>query len=295
MVRSKRLGDQLFDGFNILLMGLIAVITIYPVWYIFINSISEPLDAARGGIYILPRTLSLESFIYVFRNNDIISPLLISVSRTVLGALTHVGFCLLAAFCLSKKNLFGKKVFMRLIVFTMYFSGGIIPTYMLMKWLGLTNNYLVYIIPNLLNAFDIILIKTFIEQLPSSLTEAAEVDGANDFTVLARIVAPLCTPILATITLYNGVWQWSSWFDNYLYTGRVNELTTLQYLMVKMLRETTLIRQMALSGSGKTAAPMSPESIKMAVAMIIIIPIFATYPFLQKYFVKGIMLGAVKG
>jgi putative aldouronate transport system permease protein len=291
----KGLGDRVFDIFNYIFMGLIAIITIYPIYYIFINSINDPVDASRGGIYLLPRVLSLKSLQYVLNNNDIIGTFLVSASRTILGAFTHIVFCLIGAFCLSKKDLFGKGLFMKLIVFTMYFSGGVIPVYMLMKWLHLTNNYLVYILPNLLNAFDIILIKTFIEQLPSSLIEAAEIDGANDMQVLSKVVAPLCLPILATIVLYNGVWQWSSWFDNYLYTSSVKELTTLQYLMVKLLRESDAMRQMAMQGGGGRSVAMSPQSVKMTVAMIIIIPIFLTYPFLQKYFVKGIMLGAVKG
>jgi len=265
------------------------------MWYIFINAFNEPMDSARGGIYLLPRIWSIESFVYVFNNNDILRPMFISVSRTVLGTIAHVTACFVAAFCLSKKDLIFRKPFMMIIVFTMYFSGGIIPFYILLMWLGLLNNFFVYIIPVMLNAFNIILIKTYIEQLPESILEAAEVDGANDFTVMCRIVAPLCKPILATVALYNAVWQWSSWFDNYLYAGANRDLTTLQFLLVRLLRESDAIRQIAQAGGISAVVRMSPESLRMSVAMIIIIPIFLLYPFLQRFFVKGIMLGAVKG
>jgi len=256
---------------------------------------NDPIDSARGGIYLLPRIWSIESFRHVFSNNDILRPVFISVSRTVIGSLTHICACFVAAFCLSKKDLFMRKTFMMIIVFTMYFSGGIIPFYILLMWLGLLNNFLVYIIPTMLSAFNIILIKTYIEQLPDSVIEAAEIDGANDFVVMSKIAAPLCKPIIATVILYNAVWQWGSWFDNYLYAGANRSLTTLQYLLVRMLRESDAIRQIAQAGGSVSAARMSPESIRMSVAMIIIIPIFLLYPFMQKYFVKGIMLGAVKG
>jgi multiple sugar transport system permease protein/putative aldouronate transport system permease protein len=165
---------------------------------------------------------------------------------------------------------------------------------MVMKWSHLTNNFLVYILPNLTNAYNIILFKTFIEQLPPSLDESAQIDGARDMTVLFRIVAPLCTPIIATIALFNAVWHWNSWYDNYIYTSSREGLMTLQYLLVRMLRESEAMRQIAQRGSA-SALRMSPESLRMATATVIIVPIFCAYPFVQRYFVKGIMVGAVKG
>jgi len=265
------------------------------MWYIFINAMNDPVDSIRGGIYLLPRIWSVDSFIHVLNNNNVFQPLFISISRTVIGSIAHIAACFIASYCLSKKDLLMRKPFMMIIIFTMYFSGGIIPFYILLMWLGLLNNFLVYIIPTMLNAFNIILIKTYIEQLPESVLEAAEIDGANDFVIMIQIVAPLCKPIIATVALYNAVWQWSSWFDNYLYAGSERSLTTLQFLLVRMLREADAIRQIAQAGGSAAVVRMSAESIRMSVAMIIIIPIFLLYPFLQKYFVKGIMLGAVKG
>lgn len=293
-IRRNLFYGKLFDALNHIILALTALITIYPFYYILIYSVNDPIDSTRGGLSLYPRIFSLSAFAAIFNDNDILHPMMISVLRTILGALTHVAGTLIIAYCISRKNLLFRGFILKMIVFTMYFSGGVIPIYMVMKWTHLTHSFLVYIIPNITNAFDIILIKTFIEQLPPSLDESAQIDGANDFMVLFKVIAPMCLPIIATITLFTSVWQWNSWYDNYIYTSGVKNLTTLQYVLVKMLREAEAVRQVATSGS-TSAVRMSPESLRMAVTMIIIIPIFAAYPFIQRYFVKGMMIGAVKG
>ena len=290
----RSLGNTAFDILNYLILSIFALITLYPFYYILIFAFNDPIDSARGGLYLLPRIFSVDSFRAIFSDNDILTPMGIAVARTLLGTASMIVCTLIIAYCLSRKHLLLRGAIMKLIVFTMYVSGGIIPIYMVMKWSHLTNNFFVYIIPNLTNAFNIVLFKTFIEQLPPSLDESAQIDGANDIVILFRIIAPLCTPIIATIALFNSVWHWNSWYDNYIYTSARENLMTLQYLLVRMLRESEAMRQIATRGSA-AALRMSPESIRMATALVIIFPIFCAYPFVQRYFVKGMLIGAVKG
>jgi putative aldouronate transport system permease protein len=201
------------------------------------------------------------------------------------------------AFVLCRQDFVFRKSFTIILVVTMYVGGGLIPEYLLIRNLKLVNNFLVYIIPWLVNAFNVIVIRSFMDTIPYSLQESAKIDGANDITIFFRIIFPLCKPVLATIALFVAVGQWNSWFDTYLYARGTTSLSTLQYELIKILDSAQSVAsgaQQDLQMVGLRAAARSPEAIKMAITVIATVPILMVYPFLQKYFVSGITLGAVK-
>ena len=291
---KKSLGSKIFDTINIMILLLVVIVTFYPLYYILIYAINDPIDASRGSLVFLPRVLSLEPIKSIFINNDVLTPLLVTIARTVTGTVMHVFSCFVIGYCLAKKDLVFRGFFTKFIVITMYFSAGVIPIYMVMKSLFLTNNFLAYVLPHMAGAYNVMLIKTYIEQIPSSILESADVDGASELAKMWKIVFPLTTPIIATVSLFHGVWQWNEWYDNYIYNSRNPMLQTLQYKLVLMIREQDAIVQAAREGA-EVVSKMTPQSLRMAIAAIVTIPIFISFIFVQKYFIKGIMLGSVKG
>jgi putative aldouronate transport system permease protein len=287
--------DQVFDITNFIFMSIILVITIYPLYYILIYSISSPQEASKGLIF-LPKMITLTNYQTILNTSNVLNAFVISLSRAVFGCVLTVIGCCLTAFLLTNKDLPFRKIIYRLLVISMYISAGIIPWYMTMSSYGLKNNYLLYILPSIINAFYVILIKTYIEQsISPSLIEAAEIDGAETGTIFFRIIIPLSKPILATVGLFSAVAQWNSWTDNLFLVSNV-KLMTLQLMLYNYLNSVVpsahaTTQEIASQSIIKT----SPSSIRMTMAMITIIPIFLVYPFVQKYFQKGIMIGAVKG
>ncbi len=227
---------------------------------------------------------------YIFEENDLISPLMLSIVKTVVGAATGVICTAMLAYVLSRKDFYFNKLFTLLFVVTMYVSGGLIPEYLLlMRTLNLGNNFLVYILPGLIWVYNVILVRSFIEGLPIALQEAARVDGANDFIIWARIILPLCKPVLATVALFVAVGQWNSFMDTYLYA---KELPTLQYVLYEIMETATIKIDPHAAEQMKNA--VSPLSVRMAITIVATVPIIIVYPFLQKYFVGGMTVGAVK-
>ena len=226
---------------------------------------------------------------------------MVSVSRTVIGTVVTVLACAFFSYLLTQKALPARKLIYRFLVITMYFNAGLIPTYLIYaKTYGLQNRFLVYILPYAINAFYIVLIRTFIEQLPESLEESAFMDGAGFSTVFIRIIFPLSQPIVATIAVFSAVQQWNMWFDNYLYTQGNESIRTLQFVLLLFLQEAQNIAQrLREQGFGSTddtnMLALTPTAVRMTITMVITLPILFVYPFLQRYFVKGIMIGAVKG
>lgn len=288
--------DIFFDIIIILCLVAVFIITFYPFWYVFIVSINDPIDTMKGGLTLLPRSFTLSSYGVILRDNDFMHSILVSVARTVIGTPLAVLFTTMLAFVLSKRELVGYKFLRKLFVFTMYFGGGIIPTYMVYKSLGLINNFWVYIIPSLIGVYNMILVNSFINGLPRELEESATIDGANDLTVFFKIVLPLSKPIIATITLFVAIGHWNSFFDSYLYTTS-QDLKTLQAVMMNILNQyqTANLEASSAAASAVKNQATTPDSIRMAATMVSTIPIIMLYPFVQKYFVKGIMVGAVKG
>jgi putative aldouronate transport system permease protein len=219
-----------------------------------------------------------------------------SVLRTVIGTVTGIISASMAAYVISRNDFIAKKAITILFIITMYVSGGLIPDYMLIRNLHLTNNFLVYILPGLISVFNVIVLRSFIDGLPFELQESAKLDGANDITVFFRIIFPLCTPAIATISLFIAVGQWNSWFDTYLYCGSKKSLTTLQFELQKILLSAQSSGQQDIYGSADMVSQkrISPESLRMAMTVVATLPILFVYPFVQKYFIKGLTLGAVK-
>ncbi|MCM1037751.1 MAG: carbohydrate ABC transporter permease [Ruminococcus sp.] len=282
--------DNILDYILLVVFIFLIIITIYPFLNVLAISLNDPIDTMRNINFIIPRQFTWSNYVYVFKENNLFKAFVLSVARTLVGAGLGVVCTAMIAYVLSRKDFYFNKVFTILFVITMYVSGGLIPEYLLlMRTLKLGNNFLVYIIPGLIWVYNIILVRSFIEGLPLALQEAARVDGANDFVIWARIVLPLCKPVLATVALFMAVGQWNSFMDTYLYA---KELPTLQYVLYEIMEKATVKIDPHAAETLKNA--VSPLSVRMAVTIVATVPILIVYPFLQKYFVGGMTVGAVK-
>ena len=271
-------------GFFLLLF---AFLCIYPLYFVAINSFSLSTEVTKG-VYFFPRGLTLENYSYVLQTPLIFTGILVSVARTVVGTLLNVLFCGFLGYMVTVRELPLRKAIYRMIVATMYFTSGLIPWYMLMVSINFKNNFLLYVLPGAISAFYVVLIKTFVESLPASLGESAALDGAGTLTIFFRIIMPVSKPVLACVAVFGAVWQWNAWSDNmFLVTDA--RLQTLQYLLYRMLQSSG----MSDSITGQTS--VQPMSIRLTMTFITVFPILLVYPFMQRFFVKGIMLGSVKG
>lgn len=295
MKKKLSVGDIIFYSITFLIMILIMFLCIYPFYYVFIYSISDP-SAAQKGLTILPKEITLSNYIQVFRLEGIFGALIISILRTVIGTSLTIICCSFFAYLVTKENMYGRKIVYRMVIVTMYFSSGLIPWYLTMKAYHLNNTFWVYVIPSAISAYYIVLLKTFIEQLPPSLEESAKLDGAGYIRCFHSIIFPLSKPIVATITVFAAVAQWNSWFDNYILVHEEN-LKTLQLILYDFLNQASSIASMSNSErtQGVAAIQITPEAVRMTITMVVTLPILFIYPVMQKHFVKGIMLGAVKG
>ncbi|QNK58945.1 carbohydrate ABC transporter permease [Paenibacillus sp. PAMC21692] len=293
--KSSRLYDRAFSSINYVFLGIFSFVCIYPFYYVFIYSISIPAEAQRG-IYLLPAGFTWANYEMVFRLNDILQALFISVSRTVLGTVVTIICCSFFSYLVAQKEMNFRKLVYRFTIFTMYFNAGIIPWYLTMRGLGLKDNFLLYIIPAAITPFYVILIKTYIEQIPFSLSESAKIDGAGHIRIFSSIIFPVSTPIIATIAVFSAVGQWGAWFDNFLLVSR-SDLQTLQLILYNYLNTSQSIANLSQLDltRGDAARALTPQSIKATITILTTLPIVFVYPWIQKYFVKGIMLGAVKG
>jgi len=282
--------DDILDWILLVVFVFLIIITLYPFLNVLAISFNDPIDTMRNINMVIPRQFTTSNYVYIFKENNLIAPLLLSVLSTVLGAGLGVICTAMLAYVLSRKDFYFNKVFTLLFVVTMYVSGGLIPEYLLlMRTLGLGNNFLVYIIPGLIWIYNVILVRSFIEGLPIALQEAARVDGANDFIIWGRIILPLCKPVLATVGLFVAVGQWNAFMDTYLYA---KELPTLQYVLYQIMETATIKVDPHAAEQMKNA--VSPLSVRMAITIVATVPILLVYPFLQKYFVGGMTVGAVK-
>lgn len=293
--RHRTPSEWVLDILKVVILAIVAVVTVYPFWNIFVISINDPTDAMRGGLYLWPRILSVAAYKQIITTPTFLASIKVSVGRTLIGTPLSVLCTAMLAYVLSRKDLIGGRFWSLLFVFTMYFGGGVVPYYMVLKGLHLLDTFWVLIFPLIMNVYNMILIRNYIEGMPESLFEAAKIDGANDLTVFFKLVMPLSKPILMTVTLFVAINHWNSWFDAYLYTSS-QSLKPMQSILVEILNQyqtgTTASQQMSNAKSGLT---VTADSIRMAATMVTTIPIIMVYPFVQKYFVQGIMLGAVKG
>ena len=291
--------EKLFQTLNYIFAGLFGLICIYPFYYILLYSLSNPELASKGNIIFVPDGFTLENYIRILTSEGMGSAFIVSLSRSLLGTSITVLVTGLFAYLMTKKEVPMRKFFYRATIASMYINAGIIPWYITMLKLGLKNNFLLYILPAVINAYFLILIKTYIESIPPSLEESAHIDGAGLFTVYFKILLPVCKPILAAVAVFSAVWQWNAWTDTF-YLVNEPSLFTFQYKLVIMLREAEIIaKQMQFSPSSVSLEALktriTPMSIRMTTSMVVAIPIILVYPALQKYFVKGIMMGAIKG
>jgi putative aldouronate transport system permease protein len=283
------------DMIILIVLLWVIVITLYPFLNVVAKSFNDPIDTVRGGITIYPRKFTLNNYADLFlAGSNLPSAFRMSVTRTLVGTLLGVMANAMFAFALSRQDFMFRRLFMTMLLVTMYVGGGIIPTYLLMRFLGLLNNFLVYIIPALIGAFYVIVIRSFMNTIPLSLQESAKLDGANDFSIFVRIIFPLCKPVLATIALFIAVGQWNSWFDTYIYCRSAKGLSTLQFELMKVIDSAQSAISTDIHSEALKTARRNPEAMKMAITVVATGPILVVYPFLQKYFVTGITLGAVK-
>jgi len=291
---QRSIGDKIFDIANVFIMVLAGIITLYPFMNVLAISLNDSVDTVRGGITIFPREFTWKNYETIFGYESLGTGLRNTLIRTILGTGIGVLTASMLAYTLSRIDFQARKWLSPMFAMTMYFSGGLIPGYMLMRHLGLIGTFEVYLLPALLSVWNVFIVRSYIDGLPLALQESAKIDGANDFTIFWKIILPLCTPVLATIALFIAVGHWNAWFDTYLYNSQKPEFTTLQYELMKVLQSTQASANYRDPNAQQAIASVSPESIRMAITIVVTVPILFIYPFLQRYFVKGMTLGAVK-
>ena len=292
--------DISFNIFNYLIFGLFTLICVYPFYYLIINTISANDLSANGAINFLPKGFHLENYKQVLQLSGLGTAALVSLGRTVLGTVCTVLASAFLGFMFTQEKMWGRKFLYRFMVITMYFNAGLIPMFITMKTLHLTNTFWVYVIPAIVQPFNIILVKTYVESIPKALQEAAEIDGAGIMRIFVKIILPACTPIMATVAIFSAVGQWNSFQDTLIYITD-QKLYSLQYLLYTYINQASSLAAMVKNNAGTAmnmaaiATQQTPTSIRMTVSVIVVLPILFVYPMFQRFFVKGIMIGSVKG
>jgi multiple sugar transport system permease protein/putative aldouronate transport system permease protein len=293
-------GDIIFNALNYTFFILFTLMCIFPFYYLFINTISDNDLVQKGLINFYPRGIHFRNYLALKNINDLFNAFIVTLTRTVFGTALMVIASCFVGYLVTKQEMWARKVWYRFLIITMYFNAGIIPWFMTMEMLGLTNNYLAYIIPAIVQPYNIILVKTYIESIPAEMEESAAIDGASYLTIFSKIIWPLSKPILATIAIFGAVGNWNSFQDSLILMQAAPKYFTLQHILYNYLNKSTNLG--ALMSTGTTGISESMRSslfnqkvIKYTISMVTAIPILLVYPFMQKYFVKGMMLGAVKG
>ncbi len=291
--KHDSLGEKAFDACNYTFLAFFAIVTVLPFIYIIAGSFATEVELTERKFFLFPRDPSLSAYQYIFSTDTLFRAMANSVIITVFGTATNLAFTLTMAYSLSRRDLLGRNFFMNMIIFTMLFSGGMIPSYLIVKELGLLDSYAAVILPGAISAFNLIVIKNFFQNLPAGLEESARIDGCTDLGVLWRIVLPLSKPIIATFGLFYAVGHWNNFFSALLYLND-HKMWPLQV----MLREIVMLSQMVagdVNNMGPEFVEPPAQSVKMAVIVVGTVPILMVYPFLQKHFAKGVLLGSIKG
>ena len=300
--RRTFIGNVIFDTIIFITLAFVVIVTVYPFWNTIAISFNDGLDSLTGGIKLWPRKFTMKNYSSLFFTDQIFHAGIISITRTILQTVFSVFCTSMLAYALSRKEFVLRKSLTTIIVISMYVSAGLIPGYMLIKKLHLLNKYAVYIIPNLVDVFNFILVRTYINGLPDSFVESARIDGANEFKIFMSIIMPLIIPSIAMICLFVAVGAWNSWFDTYLYCSGKKNLLSLQYVLMSYLQASQNsssnaadANSMAVqASSGGSASMVTPVSIRASITVIATLPILVVYPFVQKYFVVGMTIGGVK-
>ncbi|MCH5274982.1 MAG: carbohydrate ABC transporter permease [Lachnospiraceae bacterium] len=294
-------GDIIFDIVNYTFFIVFTLCCLFPFYYLFINTISANDLVSRGMINFVPRGINIDNYVNLIKANEIGQAFLVSISRTLLGTALMVAASAFIGYVVTKEQMWHRKFWYRFLIITMYFNAGTIPWYLNMSMLGLTNNFMAYIIPGIVAPYNIILVKTYIESIPGELEESAFMDGAGYMTIFRKIIWPLCKPILATIAIFGAVGHWNSFTDSLILMQNAPQFYTLQHRLYLYLNTTTNLAALMSPGASTAAlesvmqSALNAKVIKYTISMVSIIPILMVYPFMQRYFEKGIMLGAVKG
>ncbi|MCH4206691.1 MAG: carbohydrate ABC transporter permease [Solobacterium sp.] len=288
-------GDKVFNVVNITFFVLFTIICVFPFYYLFINTISNNDLVGKNMITLIPQGIHFDNYIALKDVSDFGNAVLVTVSRTVIGTALMVLVSALAGYLATKQNMWHHKTWYRMLVITMYFNAGMIPWYLNMLGLGLTDNFLGYILPGLVSPYNIILVKTYIESIPHSLEESATIDGASTMQVFSKIILPLAKPILATIAVFGAVANWNSLQDSLILMSNSPQLYTLQHRLWVYLNSSSNLAAAMQSGGTVSSGALNSKVIKYTISMVTVIPIMLVYPFMQRYFEEGIMLGAVKG
>lgn len=300
MVQKLTPSRVVFNIFNYGFFILLTFTCLYPLWYVACYSFSTPGLAISEGVTIWPVGFTFANFAQVLKLNGLFSALLVSVLRTVIGTFLTVMTCMWLGYVFTKEKMPARKFLYRFLIVTMYIGGGMIPTYLVYQAYGLLNTFAVYVVPSMVSAYYTILIKTYVESLPGSLEESALIDGAGPLTIFVKIIVPLSMPIVATISVFAAVGQWNAWFDNHIYTFQNKSLMTLQYTLYNFLQEAARLAELLKNAKDTNAIQqaeknLTPQAVRMSVTMITVLPVLVVYPIFQRYIVKGIMIGAVKG
>lgn len=290
MVKDKSLGSRIFDIVNSAILILVSLAAILPFLYVLAVSFTSPHEVAKGGLILFPKEWSLSAYRYIFSTNTLIRSLFVTILVTVVGTFINLFMTSVMAYPLSRKRLRGRQGIMLMVLFTMLFSGGMIPMYFIVKYMGLTNTLWSLMIPTAISAFNLIVLKNFFQNIPDELEDSAKIDGSNDLGVFFRIVLPLSGPAIATFALFYAVDHWNTFFNAVLY---INDNT--KWPLQVYLREIVILAQSRIGDAGFDEAQIQPLTIRMAVVVFATVPILCVYPFLQKHFTKGVMLGSVKG
>ena len=289
-------GYNLVDAINIILLLLFCAVVLYPFLYCFILSFNDGFDASKGGIYFWPRVFTFDNYATLFDDIVLLYAIRNTISRTAIGIIVFLFITGMFSYAITRKNLMFRRVYLTMGVITMYFSGGLIPTYLVMRSLGLLNNFLIYILPNFFSMFYAVIMLSYFKTIPSELEESARIDGAGDLKIFLRIFVPAAKPVFACLALYVGVGHWNAWIDTMLYTNS-KELQTLSHLLVTLVNNQRYLDSLRESQTnvGVMTAGATSMSVTMATMILTSFPIIILYPFLQKYFIKGVMLGSLKG
>lgn len=291
MFYRKSAKERLIDALNDLLILLLSISILYPMYYVLINSINDNL--AFGPAYLTLKNVTMTYYKFLFRDSYLFNAFFVSISRTVIGVITNIFLMAMCAYALRKKKLVLRGLYLALFTIPMFFDGGLIPKYLVLKNLGLLDNFLVYILPNAIRFFIVIIFMSGFNDIPDAIEESATIDGANDFTIFLKFYMHLALPVVATMSLFVAVDHWNSWTDS-VYFVSDRKLHTLQTVLMKLVKESN-VQDYAADMQQETQFTLNPDGIKFATIIVTMLPITIVYPFLQKYFIKGITVGSVKG
>jgi putative aldouronate transport system permease protein len=295
-------GDKTLHIVIYFLLVILGIVTLYPFWNSAVISFNVGMDTARGGVTLWPRQFTFDNYKIVFQDNRILNAFYISVLRTLAGTAISIFLTAIFAYGLSVKGVIGKKYYMIFAIITMYFSGGLIPAYLVNRELGLMNTFWVMVIPTAVSVWNMIIFRTFFNGLPAGLEESAKIDGCNTFGIFFRIVLPLSGPVIATLSLFTAVYHWNDWFTATIYINTA-ELFPIQTMLQQIINSNIMTEQLSIASQGNAAAAadamsrmqsVTTKSLTMATMMVATLPIISVYPFLQRFFVKGVLVGSLK-